>query len=1022
MGNSSGSYTVKAAICSQLYSFSKWGSEEMREFLIRGQSDLPETFGLRKHEFEFILGKNDEISFKTLRSLFDDIFDTDRNGLVDKFEVMSVICMVSKLSTQDKIHFFFELFNFNNKGYLNESELTLLVMAVTRGVYKVDQKFPPPSVKTVKALVTEALEYAEVDPNTIRKPELVRFAVGNADVSAYLECWRGHASQVLLLDGFKWKDLSFPCNETAILPSFKWFNLSLPPIEFVHWRRKDRVGTELGCEHLFAHEVSYLKTIDRRVVYKGDGIIGTGYLKQGFLADLWFLNGISAIIANPTLVLSCFGETGQEDQGRYCCRFFEGGSWRSVYVDDRIPCAADHNALFASSSCTFEAWPMIIQKACAKYFGSYGHIAWAAQRSDSSLMAMRMLTGGHVIQYHVAKFDWKSVIEESTLESGTKMVIEYLREGSIVTFGRSAPQSMMSISMKQNKATFNLPPIGHTFPVVGFNIVKGYVYLILKDNWGLIGDLDENVNFESGRCNTFQIKVEDIPLFYDCMIVCRYPDSLRPKAEYIGLKPWITEAANNICAEDTPAKFLLVVDRNIQDSKPAARNRLGSKLDKINEVLTSSNKIENKDDFNIPRLKDKIEFSRENDRPMPGGKKDDKEGDNNNPEKTKNLILEKIDEKSDLINVCFTASSCCDWSYAGSKDVDPVVKIRIVPSLETKRAIRIREEEIVIKKRTQQDYMNKRRMAQAKLLDVNAADQFQQLIPPSMHQADNDLESKVSGSQATNTSSFANLSKQSEPSSILSFNPNIEENKQYELIFTAERNWFSQSIELIPGEYMIFVSIEYNKLSYKEIRKRSLPRDLSEAPWVDPKLAQILLHEDKPDQFSQTANYLKNIKDDDSRSLTSLKELEKKLFQQRSNDLVQDQLRREEEERNALLQHKVWLEASTLQKLQLKPIPANIPFNSSNFHFSEHRFAIADPIFPDYIEKDCWPFAVESQAEVSSMKLYSALTNLRDEAEYLAEDFITIVRKYKEERKQEMTKAQGKNTTTKKNKLKKDEK
>lgn len=206
MGNASGTYTQKATISSQLFPFSKWDQKEIHQLLLRGQSDLSESFGLRKHEVEYLIGINEEISFNLLRSLFDDIFDTDHNNLVDKMELMCVICMVSKLSTSDKLQFFFDLFNFNNKGFLNDSELTLLIMAVTRGVFKVDQKFHPPSAKVIKELVKEAFTFAISEPGNLRKPELLRFAVNNPSVYAYLECWRGHASQVLLLEGTKWRD------------------------------------------------------------------------------------------------------------------------------------------------------------------------------------------------------------------------------------------------------------------------------------------------------------------------------------------------------------------------------------------------------------------------------------------------------------------------------------------------------------------------------------------------------------------------------------------------------------------------------------------------------------------------------------------------------------------------------------------------------------------------------------------------------------------------------------------------
>ena len=102
------------------------------------------------------MGK-DLVEFKTMRYLFSEIFDTDKNNTVDKMEVMyevnvykcfwkcnyvyfgatilfrCAIFLTSKISNEEKIHYFFELFNFNNKGYLFESEIILMLLAITRG-------------------------------------------------------------------------------------------------------------------------------------------------------------------------------------------------------------------------------------------------------------------------------------------------------------------------------------------------------------------------------------------------------------------------------------------------------------------------------------------------------------------------------------------------------------------------------------------------------------------------------------------------------------------------------------------------------------------------------------------------------------------------------------------------------------------------------------------------------------------------------------------------------------------------
>eukprot|EP01031_Cornospumella_fuschlensis_P043094 gene43094-52671_t len=74
-----GSYTAKATISPLLFPFTKWGTKEISLFLQRGLQDLPETFGLRKHEFEYLVGGNEQLTFTQMRSLFQEIFDTDQN-------------------------------------------------------------------------------------------------------------------------------------------------------------------------------------------------------------------------------------------------------------------------------------------------------------------------------------------------------------------------------------------------------------------------------------------------------------------------------------------------------------------------------------------------------------------------------------------------------------------------------------------------------------------------------------------------------------------------------------------------------------------------------------------------------------------------------------------------------------------------------------------------------------------------------------------------------------------------------
>ena len=111
----SGSTTLKGNIPALFYPFTKWGKEEMEQLRLRSQLELPETFALRKFEFEFLLGQGRLIDMQVLYDIFDKVFDTDNNKIVDKFEVLCVICLVSSLSNSEKVQFLFDIFNLDSR-------------------------------------------------------------------------------------------------------------------------------------------------------------------------------------------------------------------------------------------------------------------------------------------------------------------------------------------------------------------------------------------------------------------------------------------------------------------------------------------------------------------------------------------------------------------------------------------------------------------------------------------------------------------------------------------------------------------------------------------------------------------------------------------------------------------------------------------------------------------------------------------------------------------------------------------
>ena len=168
-----GSYTAKGVVRHSMLEFSKWANRQMKNLMLRSQKELADVNALRWNEFEFLCSSL--VPFLMQRDLFNNVFDTDGNKLVDKLEVMCVICLHSALSTQDKVEFMFDLFNFNEKGYLTRSELSLLLKTVVGGTFKADKNFVSPSKPILDNLAVIAFQFAKKDPNCLRKPELVAF-------------------------------------------------------------------------------------------------------------------------------------------------------------------------------------------------------------------------------------------------------------------------------------------------------------------------------------------------------------------------------------------------------------------------------------------------------------------------------------------------------------------------------------------------------------------------------------------------------------------------------------------------------------------------------------------------------------------------------------------------------------------------------------------------------------------------------------------------------------------------------
>jgi hypothetical protein len=530
--------------------------------------------------------------------IFHEIYDTDSNKLIDKFELMSGVILLSAMSSEDKVECLYDMFDFNTKGFLIDSEMVLLLHTVTKCAAKIDYKMAAPPMDKLREIATHSMEYCVLHENSLRKYELVTFAADYPPTRAFLEAFRGHVSQVLLASYQLWQDLQFTAQHTSIAPSSEWLSTGLPPHEFVTWRRRKTVAK--GCEMIFGHAEKYSKTCDYPLM-EGEGAIAKGVLKQGLLADRWLMNAVAVYIAQPQTLRHLFGTTGQENVGRFCIRLFEGRGWNSIFVDDRIPCDPVKYPLFMRSSCDNECWPMILEKGVAKKLGSYGHLAACGARHDATEVAMKWISGGHVTKLRVMEYEWLTIPEEVDGLDGCKLCQRILLEGSNISFGKSEPRMFHVPKVKKKKGkklttsrwTF---PFGRCFPLLGIELIKHYKYFVFRDAWGLVPHAELEHSPEYGHIRTFKVRLEDIPAEFDTMFFVRFPDSIKaqvykeskrflmPKPYYV---PWVTEVLSQTFTNITsPARFYIRVYESPEEGV------LGRKENKKAESKLSKNPVE----------------------------------------------------------------------------------------------------------------------------------------------------------------------------------------------------------------------------------------------------------------------------------------------------------------------------------------------------------------------------------------------------------------------------------------------
>merc|ERR1719160_1751736 len=98
-------------------------------------------------------------------------------------------------------------------------------------------------------------------------------------------------------------------------------------------------------------------------------------IAQGSLGDCWLLAGLAGLAEFEGAIFHIFKERALTPDGKYTCNFYDMNSkqWHEVVIDDFIPVGPDGSPCCAKPQDN-EVWVLLVEKACAKWFGSYTQI------------------------------------------------------------------------------------------------------------------------------------------------------------------------------------------------------------------------------------------------------------------------------------------------------------------------------------------------------------------------------------------------------------------------------------------------------------------------------------------------------------------------------------------------------------------------------------------------------------------------------------------------------------------------
>jgi len=238
---------------------------------------------------------------------------------------------------------------------------------------------------------------------------------------------------------------------------------------------------------------------------------GTSYdpteVMQGGVGDCWLLSAISVVALYPKLLDRIIVPSVHAAQGVFHIRLFLDGKWENILIDDLFPCCLDQSVKvihgqreivdappdvltgehhgnfplpqYCKTRSANVIWPMLIEKAYAKRFGSY-----EALNGGHVHTAFVDLTGGFS-QLVSLQEDFEVVYSGALWEK----LVECYKRGALLAAGSPSSSDSSRVTIDMLQTDENGIVSGHAYSIVRVEDqadFHGHHRLLqLRDPWGI---------------------------------------------------------------------------------------------------------------------------------------------------------------------------------------------------------------------------------------------------------------------------------------------------------------------------------------------------------------------------------------------------------------------------------------------------------------------------------------------------------------------------------------------------------